>query len=290
MQDYKILSCDLDGTLFAGGTNVSAENDRAMRDLADRGIVFVINTGRTYTEIPEAVRNHPAVCYIICSNGAAIYDKKNGTRTPLCMTKDTSNRVLDILFDYDVSVSLRREGVCYVDPKAHNDAHYAEHRASAAWREFFYAASVPRPHFGEFCREADEVEMTCAFFASDKERTEAAERLSHLEGVQLASTDPANLEVFSSCAGKGSALLHLAGMLGMTAADAVAVGDTANDSDMILKAGLGLAVGNAWPELKKQANAIICTNKEHIVPYIAEHYFSNQALLFKAFAQKPLTS
>jgi len=275
MPSYKILSCDLDGTLFSGGATVSAENDRAMRALAARGVVFVINTGRTYTEVPEELKNHPAVPYIICSNGATIYDKKNATRTAFCMTKEISNKALDILLDYDVSLSLRQGGVCYVDAAAHNDAHYIAHRANAAWRYFFYLNSVPRHDFSSFCREADGVEMTCAFFADDRERDSAAERLSRLDGVQLASTSPANLEIFSSRAGKGTALLHLADSLGIAAEETVAVGDTTNDSDMILKAGLGLAMGNAFPELKRLATATICRNTEHAVDYILKHYFSN---------------
>ena len=34
MPSYKILSCDLDGTLLVHGTHVSEENDRAIRTLA----------------------------------------------------------------------------------------------------------------------------------------------------------------------------------------------------------------------------------------------------------------
>jgi len=44
---------------------------------------------------------------------------------------------------------------------------------------------------------------------------------------------------------------------------------------MILKAGLGLAMGNAFPELKRLATATICRNTEHAVDYILKHYFSN---------------
>ena len=283
MPNYKILSCDLDGTLFSGGATVSPENDRAMRALAARGVIFVINTGRTYTEVPEELKNHPAVSYIICSNGAAIYDKKNATRTALCMSKETSNKVLDILLDYDVSLSFRQEGVCYVNATAHNDEDYIAHRANAEWRYFFYLNSVPRHDFFSFFRHADEVEMTCAFFTDDRELNSAAARLSRLDGVQLASTSPANLEIFSAKAGKGTALLRLAESLGISAEDTIAVGDTTNDSDMILKAGLGLAMGNAFPELKAQAAATICRNTEHAVEYILKHYFSNEASFFKAF-------
>ncbi|MBR2010509.1 MAG: HAD family phosphatase [Clostridia bacterium] len=280
MPSYKILSCDLDGTLFDHGKHVSEENDRAMRALTARGCLFVINTGRTYSEIPKELREHPAVQYIICSDGAAIYDKKNNTRLSLCMENEVSNQVLDILDDYDTSLTLRKDGSCYVDAATHNDADYIAHHANSAWRYFFYTYGVPKENFKGFCREATQTEMICPFFANADERAEAAERLAALESVQLASTADANLEIFSKKAGKGNALLHLAAQLGIDRAQTIAVGDSTNDSDMILKAGLGLAMENACPELKSIADAVICKNTDHAVPYILRHYLSQKHLFY----------
>ncbi len=283
MPNYKILSCDLDGTLLGPESTFSAENNAAIHTLSERGVTFIINTGRTYAEIPQALKNHPAIPYVICSNGAAIYDQKSGKITRFGMTSKLSSEVLDILLNYDVSLSFRQQGICYVDAQTHNDSDYAAHRISAEWRRFFYQNATPRGDFFNFCRNEDEVEMICAFFANEQERSRAAKHLGHLVGVQLASSAPENLEIFSAKAGKGSALLHLAASLGIAAEDTIAVGDTSNDKDMILKAGLGLAMGNAYPELKAQADATICRNTEHAADYILKHYFSNETSNFKAF-------
>ena len=116
--------------------------------------------------------------------------------------------------------------------------------------------------------------MICPFFASANERTKAAKRLAGLEGVRIASSADENLEIYSKNAGKGNALLHLAAQLGIDPAQTIAVGDSENDSDMIKKAGLGLAMENACPELKTLAGAVVCHNTEHVVDYILKHYFS----------------
>lgn len=274
MPNYKILSCDLDGTLLVHGAHVSEENDRAIRALVARGCLFVINTGRTYSEVPKELREHSAIQYIICSDGAAIYDQKNGTRIPLCMNNKVTNQVMNILADYDVSLTLRKDGCCYVNAKTHNDEDYIAHNANASWRRFFYLYGIPKENFSHFCREVTEVEMICPFFASANERTEAAKRLEALEGVRIASSADENLEIYSKNAGKGNALLHLAAQLGIDPAQTLAVGDSENDSDMIKKAGLGLAMENACSELKTLAGAVVCRNTEHVVDYILKHYFS----------------
>ena len=280
MPPYKIFSCDLDGTLLGPGSSLSQENDDAIRDLTRQGVTFVINTGRAYTEIPDTLKDHPAIPYVICSNGAVIYGKKSDTRTAFCMNRSLFLCVLDILLDYDVSLNFRTGDFCYVDRERHNDADYAAHGADADWRRFFYQSSVPKSHFLDFCRTSHEAEMICAFFADGRERTEASHRLAKLAGIKTASTAPSNIEIFSDKAGKGTALLHLAAQLGVDPADTVAVGDTTNDTDMIVKAGLGLAMENAYPELKALADAVVCRNTEHVVPYVAKHYFFGQNVAF----------
>ena len=71
-----------------------------------------------------------------------------------------------------------------------------------------------------------------------------------------------------------NALLRLADMTGVDHAQTLAVGDSKNDSDMLAAAGLGLAVSNAWEELKAVADVVIpCSNDEHVAPYLLEHYF-----------------
>ena len=61
MSEYKLIACDLDGTLMRDDMSISEENLRAISEIAVRGVEFVPCTGRTLCEIPEAVRCHPDV-------------------------------------------------------------------------------------------------------------------------------------------------------------------------------------------------------------------------------------
>jgi len=55
---------------------------------------------------------------------------------------------------------------------------------------------------------------------------------------------------------KGTALVMIAEMMGLDTGDFVAIGDSANDIEMIRAAGLGVAVGNAHPALKDAADLV----------------------------------
>ncbi len=55
---------------------------------------------------------------------------------------------------------------------------------------------------------------------------------------------------------KGTALLEVAALMGLDAGGIMAIGDSANDIEMLRAAGLGVAVGNANPALKSIADIV----------------------------------
>ncbi|GFO98234.1 sucrose-phosphate phosphatase-like hydrolase,Archaeal [groundwater metagenome] len=60
---------------------------------------------------------------------------------------------------------------------------------------------------------------------------------------------------------KGTGLKRLAQLMGLSARDFVAIGDSPNDIEMLQASGFGVAVGNAHTELKKVADMV--TKGEH---------------------------
>ncbi len=72
------------------------------------------------------------------------------------------------------------------------------------------------------------------------------------------------LDLFNAGCGKGKALAHLAQQEGITLAETMAVGDYLNDLEMLTAVrdggGIAIAMGNAEPELKAIATAIVATN------------------------------
>lgn len=56
---------------------------------------------------------------------------------------------------------------------------------------------------------------------------------------------------------KGEAFSHLATLMGLTTSDFLAVGDAENDIDLLKRAGIGVAVGNAHPDLARSADRVM---------------------------------
>lgn len=270
---YKIIATDLDGTLLNSDQHVSFENNAAIEKLTQMGVHVVASTGRSLWEMPDEVRDNPNIRYIIHTDGASIYDKLTKENSTIPMSRAESDKMLDIISEYQTSSSLRYDGWCFVDEKKHNYEDYAYNRVSKTYADHLFKYAKTVDDLDKFSRELDHVDMICTFFHSEADRIECTERFEALPEYQVASSVVNNIEVFSAKAGKGNAILKLADMLGIDRSLTIAVGDTTNDFQALECAGLSLAMENAVPELKEIADEVICDNDSHAIKYILENYF-----------------
>ena len=90
------------------------------------------------------------------------------------------------------------------------------------------------------------------------------EKLSTVLGNELSLTisKPYFLEIMDKGIEKSAALLHICNKIGMKKEQLIAFGDSYNDLSMLTTAGLGIAMGNAQIDIKKQADYVTDGNDE----------------------------
>lgn len=84
---------------------------------------------------------------------------------------------------------------------------------------------------------------------------------------------PNTIEVLNKEASKGQSLKDLAHRLRIPQERVMAIGDSGNDIDMVEYAGLGVAMGNAIPEVKEVADVVTDTVDEFGVATAINRYF-----------------
>lgn len=72
-QPVSLIALDMDGTLFNGQSEISKEDQDAIREASSRRIHVAISTGRPYAGLPVTLLSGLGVSYAITSNGAAVY-------------------------------------------------------------------------------------------------------------------------------------------------------------------------------------------------------------------------
>ena len=270
---YKIVASDLDGTLLNKEQIVSEENHCAISEMSRLGVEFVPTTGRSMNEVNPSLINSPHIRYIITSNGAVVYDKNIGkTILTHYIPRDDVSLVLEAIRPYNVFIVAKDGGKSYFDKNKYNPEFLNTCGIDAYFGHIISRHAEAVEDFESFLLSSCQIEMIVLFFEFD-EVTRCCKQIYEDSGKLCAAhANIGYLEVYSSDAGKGEALIALSDMLGIDIADVIAVGDSKNDSSMIEEAGLGLAVANACDSLKELADQTICDNSEHIAKYVLENF------------------
>jgi Cof subfamily protein (haloacid dehalogenase superfamily) len=96
--------------------------------------------------------------------------------------------------------------------------------------------------------------------------------------VHVTKSKPFFLEITDGSVNKGVALAALAEHYGIDQSEVMAIGDSLNDLEMINYAGLGVAMGNARPEIQARADIITASNEEDGVAEAIERYVLDRNL------------
>lgn len=269
---YQLVASDLDGTLLKNDQTLSPENAAAIAEMTRRGVQFAVSTGRTYGEIPASLRENEAIRWYICSDGGLIYDKQARKSYTVCMEGPLQKLVLDTLFAHGCFFTAHCNGVSYYDGSRMAPEELRYNNVSPYFQQLVKECDEPAEDFVKFAYAMDGIEQITAFFPSDEVLARCRQQLLATGQIETAWSNPCYMEIYHADAGKGRGLRHLAQILGIEAEATIAIGDTVNDSSILQAAGLGLATDNAKPELKAIADAVICSNEDHVAAYVLEHY------------------
>ena len=285
MNDIRIIALDLDGTLLDSEKRLSEVNRAALERAAARGVLIVPTTGRFFGMMPPAVRDLPFVRYAITINGAQVYDRETDTaivrdEIPL----DMALGVMEVLDRFDVIYDCYRQNWGWMTAALQDKAaDYAtnEHYLKMV-REFRKPVSELKAHLKATANDGDVQKIM--LFARNTQVSDLSSQVLDAIRLELAARFPEikvtsstwnNIELNIRTAHKGNALKRFAEHLGLGLANCMAFGDGMNDFTMVEAAGLGVAMANAEPEVKRVAKWIAPSNDDDGVAAGLEEWVLN---------------
>jgi len=261
----RLLALDLDGTLLDPYGKLGAPVCDAVTRVARRGVDVVLCTGRRYrTALPPA-RELGLSGPIVVHNGVVVKDLATG--------ETLQHDYLPAATTADVVAHVRSQGapLVYVDTYHEGTDILTERLHSAHPFQQEYLADNTSFH-----RVVDDLvtalpgEVIMVSTMADAESLGALrKRVCEVLGERVRTHALINknyqghiLEFLTPTSGKWSALARLAEAEGVAPDEIAAVGDDANDAEMIRNAGLGIAMGNAVPEARTAADLVVRSNAE----------------------------
>lgn len=255
----KILFTDLDQTLLKSDKTVSRENRQAIQRMLDAGHHLVVATGRPVSSGLSVVRQLGLTmpgCYMISFNGAVIYD----CAADIILDKRT------LPLEY-VEYLFEEAERCGLHIQTYSDEYILAQRNDRELEYYVQTTKMPYKI------------MKNMFFAMEKEpckvllaSLDEPEKLKRFQR-QHRSWEEGKCSSFFSCreyleycpvdTDKGRGVRFLKEFLNVATEYTYAAGDERNDIPMLREAGTGIAVRNAFEEVKMAADFITANDNEH---------------------------
>ena len=251
---YQLLASDFDNTLVPfGEPKPRPAVVKAVKKLQAAGGRFVLSTGRGYCVVHKEQLGGIRFDYAITCNGACVVDKNGTIVAEHPLTNEEMYALVDFCEDYNYPLQFN-----------YRDAYYAYCEYDAL--KGFYDAM---PKSGLTCLDGEDqdrhlIDMPHAAFVvmPPQELAHFNEKFGHLNlhFMQVGGVGKDGWCCYDVVRGgmdKGVGLADLCEKIGLTLADAVAAGDSANDVGMLKAAGLGCCMSNGTPDAKAAADRVI---------------------------------
>jgi 5-amino-6-(5-phospho-D-ribitylamino)uracil phosphatase len=279
---YRMIAIDLDGTLLSPRGEVTERAKAAVHRALQAGLLVCFATGRNFTEsrtVLDAVAHYDSAVFV---GGAMVIDTGKqailhrtlmdphlardlsaileGAGHAVLALQDTQTAGVDYLVSSDLRMNPEtRHWMSVTNAKVHQVARLSEHAHEHTIRIGIVA---PREEVAVVQRELEH---------------RFAERIfAQVLSVPAARVDV--LEVFDPSVNKWEGIRHIARRHHISSEQIVAIGDDLNDLAMIRNAGLGVAMGNARPEVKAIAKRVIAANSEEGLAKFLEELVEQHAV------------
>ena len=266
----KLVLIDIDGTLVRDDKTLPAENEEAIKEALQSGVLVTLVTGRNYGAAKEIIDKLQLDVPVVLQNGAFIYRPYSGeVIRKVGLTGDVAKRVIHL---------CRQEGTFYI-----------------LYRDFLMQKDmlIDQDYDGPFSMylkrnsvRLDRVEDVTSFISGEVAEVALLGNEDRILRVlrqlgdgdnftvikSLTREDEAFYEIFGPKVGKGEALNYLCQHFGVSPEEVMFIGDAYNDIDIMPLVGFPVAMGNAVEEVKKFAKAVTKSNNEGGVAWAIRHF------------------
>ena len=252
---YKLVAIDMDGTLLREDKTISERTKNAIVSAREKGVTVVLATGRPIQGVSrylEELDMYTEKDYVLTYNGALIQKTKSKESVAKIGLKGEDFHYLKKLSDeLGVNIHAFSEEQGLITPK---NSKYTE-----------VEADINKIQIHEINMDNisdDEVMIKIMMIDEPEILSEAMDKLPKevYDKYTVVRSAPFFLEFLNKSVNKGVGVEMLAKHLGVNKEEVMTFGDAGNDIHMIEYAGLGVAMGNAFDEIKEAANYITDTN------------------------------
>ncbi len=273
----KAIVLDIDGTLLTSDKTMSERTKEALMTAQKKGVKVILASGRPTTGMLDLAEELELGTYgglVVSYNGSKVIDCQSGQEIyNQALSIEEGKAVLEHMKQFDVTVMIDKDDYMYVNDVFSCTLEFRGQPLNVVEYE-------ARGGKYKLCEKDD----LAAFLDYPINKILTAGEANYLktahhdmmapfkDKLNCVFTAEFYFEFTAKGIDKAKALETVLTPMGIEAKDVIAFGDGHNDATMLAYAGLGVAMGNAVPELKELADTITKSNDEDGIVTILTKY------------------
>lgn len=278
----RLILLDIDGTLTNSKKVITPETKAALLRVQQAGVKLALSSGRPQQGLVKLARELQMPefgGYFVCYNGSRVVDCKTGEflfNQP--MTAQEAKAVLNHMKNFSVMPMIDRGEYMYVTDVFNHTIHPELEKYPADFNVMQYES---RANGFLLCEKHDLEEFVD--FPLNKILTYADPAYLNAHWQEMAApfeeslscmfTAPFYYEFTAKGVDKAKAIREGLLPLGFSREEMMAFGDAQNDASMLELAGIGVAMGNAVPQVKALADEVTDSNDEDGIAHSLYKHF-----------------
>lgn len=265
--EEKVLVLDIDGTLTNSEKQITPITKQGIQDILKRGHKVILASGRPtpgMRRYEQELELEKYGGYLLSFNGARVVECRSGE---IVYQRLLSQSILPSLYHF-----AKEHGCGLIT--------YLGDTVISAFEPDEYVRlearinGLPIRVVDNFLEFVDFDVNKCLMTAPPEEAAEYEKELrENYQGIaSVYRSESFFIEIMPENVDKATSLDRMLESLGLTRENAICCGDGFNDVSMIKYAGLGVAMGNAKPEVKAAADYVTASNDEDGVAEVIKKF------------------
>lgn len=241
----KLFAFDIDGTLLDTNKQALDSTREALDKLRKAGHLVTIATGRSRFHAQEVIRDLDFTNYILCNGAAGFLDHEQVYKNLL------DREQLDRFVEEAHSENIDTAFVSLDNIKRSSSNHVG------VMEEAMHSFGAVLPELDQYFVEEQEIYQALAFFDKTYD-----DRFADYDKIRFVRWHENSVDIVPHDGSKAATIVHLADQVGIAQEDIISFGDGQNDREMLRMSGIGVAMGNAVPEVQAEAKLVTDTNDQ----------------------------
>ena len=257
---YKMVVIDIDGTLVDKHGNIAEEDKQAVKRLLSSYVTVALSTGRIVQTSLPIIEALELKSYHIFYDGALIFNPKSNSRFfAKPMDAAVVHEAIDFTRKNNIYLELYSQEKFFSErPNWSDEVHRTFFHAEPTKVNFDDIWNKEKILKAEIVVHNDEEAMQAKIF-----KDKFGDKFHYSIARSPAYPDIDFINIVHPEVNKGEALKKLIDYWGYLPSEVIAIGDGLNDIPLLQAAGVSVAMGNAFDEVKKVSDYITLPIEEH---------------------------